>query len=231
MMKKYNLVPLILLLGTNLSVFSQSFQLDVNALVGTPKGVFMDELNRNSIGVDLALTYQIENTPIYVGTGITLQNYGWKERDTYLYNAPEIDVSVRTTNNIVTPYFILKLEEQVGRVSPFIEAQLGINYLYTESTLIDSWDEEEIASDINYDYYTTSSGFGGGLKFKLYEGFTQTGKHNNINLVLKGKFMNGGNARYLKEGDLHVNGNDLILNVRESRTDIISYSVGISFSF
>lgn len=230
-MKKSIALSIFFILFLNKTVLSQSFQLDINALVGTPKGVFMNELNRSAIGLDMAFTYQFPYTPIHIGTGITFQNYGWRERDASFYEVPEVDVSVRTTNNIVTPYFLIRLESPYGSVRPFVEAQMGLNYLYTESSIIDEWDEEEIASEINYDYFTTNSGFSGGIKIKLYEGFSESGNYSNIGLVLRGKYSIGGNARYLKEGDLQVDGRDLVMNIRESRTDLTSFSVGLSFNF
>lgn len=212
-------------------ISAQPFNMDLNFAVGTPQGSFAQQLERNSIGLDIAFTYQVPFTPIHIGAGIGYQNYGWKQRSTYLEDVPELDLTVRTTNNIVTPHLLARIEAPYGLMRPFIEGSMGFNYLYTETSLVDDYYDEEIASDVNHDHITTNVGLGGGLKIDLYHGFNEDGNYQGISLIIKAKYMLGGNASYLREGDLVRNGNYIDLNIRESRTDLATFNIGVAFNF
>ncbi len=225
------LATFLFIVGMAVQVSAQSFNMDLNFAVGEPQGGFADELDRNSFGLDLAFTYQIPYSPIHVGGGIGYQNYGWKERSTFLQEVPEIDLTVRTTNNIVTPYLLARIESPHGVMRPFIEGSVGFNYLYTETALVDDYDDENIARDVNHDHITTNTGIGGGLKINLYEGFDDDGDFYGISLMVKAKYMLGGNASYLREGDLVRNGDFIDLNIRESRTDLTTFNIGVAFNF
>ncbi len=228
-MKKYWLIIFFVGLGSSLA--AQPFQFDINLGMGLPQGDFKDELDRNSFGADLAFTYQIPFTAIHIGAGVGYQNYGWRERYTNLNDVPEVDLKVRTTNNILTPHALVRVEAPYGFARPFIEGSIGLNYLYTESSLVDDWDGEDIASQVNYDHFTTNTGIGGGMKIKLYEGFDEDGDFFGVSLMLKAKYMLGGDARYLREGDLSRDGRNLNFNVRQSRTDLTTFNIGVSLNF
>lgn len=220
-----------LVLGNVFIASAQPFNMDLNFAIGTPQGGFAQEIDRNSFGLDLAFTYQVPYTVLHLGAGLGYQNYGWKQRSTNLQDIPEIDLTVRTTNNIVTPYVLARIEAPYGAMKPFIEGSMGFNYLYTETSLVDDHYEEEIASDVNHDHITTNVGFGGGIKVDLYQGFNSDGDFYGLSLVIKAKYMLGGNASYLREGDLTSNGNFLDLNIRESRTDLVTFNIGVAFNF
>lgn len=228
---KKNILLFFFSLGNLFLVSAQPFNVDLNLSVGAPQGRFAEELDRNSLGLDIIFSYQVPYTPVHIGAGIGYQNYGWEQRSTYLEEIPEIDLTVRTTNNIVTPHLLARIEAPYGFMRPFIEGSMGFNYLYTETSLIDDYDEEEIASNVNYDYITTNVGLGGGLKINLYQGFNENGHFQRISLVMKAKYMLGGNASYLREGDLVRNGNFVDLNIRESRTDLATFNIGVAFNF
>jgi len=49
--------------------------------------------------------------------------------------------------------------------------------------------------------------------------------------MVKAKYMLGGNASYLREGDLVRNGDFIDLNIRESRTDLTTFNIGVAFNF
>ena len=212
---------------------AQPFNFDIGFALGSPQGSFQQVLDRDSYGLDMGFTYQLgRNSPIHIGAGFLYQNYGWRERQTqFVSGAPEVDVTVRTTNNLITPHLLLRLEPRFGGFSPFIESTVGFNYLFTQSSIVDDWDDEEIASSVNYDYFTSSMGLGGGAKFRLWEGYDEDGDFFGVHLILKTKYLLGGEALYLTEGDLVPNGNALEYNVRKSRTDLTTFNVGISLNF
>ena len=229
-MKKIILSFGILFISMGLST-AQPFNIELNFAAGTPQGDFMQELDRNSYGLDMAFTYQIPYSFVHIGAGFTYQNFGWNERRENLYGIPEVDLRVRTTNNMVTPHLLMRLESPFGSFKPFVEGIIGFNYLYTESSLIDDWEEDDLASSINYDYLTSSFGLGGGAKIKLYDGFDDDGDYFGLSLIIKSRVTLGGEALYLKEGDLERVGDELNLNIRQSRTDLTTFNVGVVFNF
>lgn len=215
-----------------LPVNAQEINLDLSFAYGTPKGDFSQVLDRDVYGLEGALTYQVPHSPIHLGIGMTYQNYGWKER--YEYFSPaiqEVQVKVRTTNNMFIPHLVARLEPDLGFFSPFVEGTLGLNYMYTQSSVIDEWDEEEIASTINYDYLTTSSGIGGGVKFRIYEGYDHEGDYLKVSMIIKSRFMLGGVADYLREDDLIRSRRGIEYSVNRSRTDLSTFHVGFVLSF
>ena len=212
---------------------AQPFNFNINFALGTPQGDFKQSLDRNAYGLDLGFTYQLNaNSPLHLGVGFMYQNYGWRERETqFVDGVPEVDVRVRTTNNLITPQFIMRLEPKYGAFSPFLEGSVGFNYLYTESSIRDLYGDEEIASNVNYDYYTSNYGIGGGLKIRIWEGYDNTENFFGVHLMIKAKYVLGGEAQYIKEGDLTTQGNDLEYIVTRSRTDLKTFDVGIVFNF
>ncbi len=230
-MKKTNILFLVLLLTTG-NAASQGFNFDIGFAMGTPQGSFQQSLDRNSYGIDGSITYQIPYTPIHFGIGGVYQNFGWSERSEYFSpDIQEVRVKVRTTNNMFTPHLIMRFEPDYGLIKPFVEGLVGFNYLYTESSVVDDWDEHELASTVNFDYYTPSYGIGGGLKFKLYEGYDDDGDYVGFSLVVKAKHMLGGEADYLKEGDLIRSRRGIDYNISRSRTDLTTFNLGFVFNF
>tara|TARA_R110000868_G_scaffold259361_1_gene517117 strand:- start:18132 stop:18788 length:657 start_codon:yes stop_codon:yes gene_type:complete len=213
-------------------VKAQAFNFDIGFALGTPNGSFQQSLDRNSYGLDIGATYQIGNSPFHIGGGLVYQNFGWSERSEYFSpDIPEVELRVRTTNNMVTPHLLVRIEPNLGVISPFVEGMYGFNYLYTESSVLDDWDEEEIASSVNYDSYTSSVGIGGGVKFKLYEGYDEDGDFIGVSLILKTKYMLGGEANYLKEGGLVRTRRGIDYDVSRSRTDLTTFNVGFVLNF
>ncbi len=232
-MEKKHLKLLIAVFLISTSIQAQPFNFDISFALGAPQGDFGQTLDRNSYGLDLAFTYKVgRDLPLYIGAGFMYQNYGWRERETqFVVGVPEVDVNVRTTNNLITPHFLLRIEPRIGGFTPFIEGSVGFNYLFTESAIRDDFDDEDIANTVNYDYFTSNYGIGGGAKFLLWEGFNDQGDFYGIHLILKTKYMLGGEAMYLKEGDLVPIGDELEYNLSRSRTDLATFNVGVVFSF
>lgn len=214
-------------------MYSQSHNFDIGFAFGTPQGSFQQVLERNAYGIDASYTYQINpQIPIHVGVGMLYQNYGWKERNAqFVEGVPEVDVQVRTTNNLITPQLIMRLEPEINGFTPFLEATMGFNYLFTQSSITDDFSEDDIASTVNYDYTTSNYGVGAGAKLRLWEGFDDEGNFFGVHLLLKTKYMIGGEALYLREGDLVAVGNELEYNLSRSRTDLTTFNVGLVFNF
>ncbi len=209
----------------------QNYNIDLSFALGDPQGSFAQTLDRNAYGVDASFTTKIPKMPVHIGAGFIFQNFGWTERNEHFNsNIPEVDVRVRTTNNMITPHLLLRLEPGFGLISPFLEGSVGFNYLYTHSSVINDWDEE-MSGTVNYDYLTSNFGMGGGLKVRLYEGFDDDGEFMGVALVLRARRMIGGEALYMREGDLVSTAGGLEYNLNKSRTDLTTFNIGFMFNF
>ena len=229
---KTHVIALVALLSFSSVAQAQDFNFDFGFALGTPQGSFLQSLERNSYGVDLAATYRVPYTPVHLGFGMVYQNFGWSERDEFFSpNIQEVLVRVRTTNNMITPHFLVRFEPRMGAISPFVEGLVGFNYLYTQSSVLDDWGNEEIATSVNYDSFTYSHGIGGGIKFNLYEGFDGDGDFFGVALIVKAKYMLGGEADYLREGDLVRTRRGMDYSINRSRTDLNTFNVGFVFNF
>ena len=213
------------------SLNGQDYNIDLSFALGSPQGSFAQTLERDSYGIDASFTTKVPKMPIHIGAGFIYQNFGWTERNEYFNsNIPEVDVRVRTTNNMITPHLLLRLEPDFGFMSPFLEGSVGFNYLYTHSSVINDWDEE-LSGTVNYDYLTSNFGMGGGMKFRLYEGFDDEGEYLGVALVLRARRMIGGEALYMREGDLVSTSGGLEYNLNKSRTDLTTFNIGFMLNF
>lgn len=230
-MKKLFLTLALVLLSF-INIYAQGYNLDVNFAVGTPEGAFAESIDRELYGLDLGFTYAVYDTPLQLGVGLLYQNYGWNERtEPFSSRIDEVDVRVRTTNDIVNPHLIARLEPEFGHVKPFVEGYAGFNYLYTKSSVIDDFTDEEIASSINQDNLAMSYGMGGGIKIKLTDMLDDNGSAIGISLLLKGKVLKGGIAEYLTRGDLRASDGRFDYNLNRSTTNLTTFNIGVVFSF
>jgi hypothetical protein len=230
-MKKATLFFSILALSTA-TIQAQYSVIEASFIYGMPQGDFQQSLNRETYGFDASYLYNIDYTPIQIGVGLNFHNYGWQtRREFFSPNIQEVQVKVRTTNNMANPHFIARIAPELGPVSPFVEGTIGFNYLYTQSSVLEEWEGEEIATTINHDFVTGSAGIGGGIRFSLYDGYDDDGDRFRVNLVMKGRLLIGGEADYLREGDLLRTRRGLQYSLNRSRTDMTTYSIGFSINF
>ena len=112
----------------------------------------------------------------------------------------------------------------------------GFNYLFTETSVENQdniFNDDKVATHTNFDDFAMSYGGGGGLLVQLYrnddedsEDFGQT-----IFLDLNAKYLFGARAKYLKQGAIERRNGKIKIKPSESKTDILTFSVGLVISF
>jgi len=216
---------------------AENFQADIDFVIGSPKGEFRDNLDRNGYGLSLGGLFKPGVSPLGFGIEFGFMNYGHDSRDEPLSTTiPDLTVRVENTNNIVSGGLILRLQPYRSFLSPYVDGLLGFKYIYTETTIknLGSWGEdEEIASSKNLDDITYYYGIGGGVMFLIYrfENVDENIGSLDLNLDIKCRYIIGGEAEYLKEGSIRRVDGKVKYDIHKSDTEMMMFHIGLSVVF
>jgi hypothetical protein len=213
----------------------ERFQANLNFELGFPQGAFKNNVDRTAIGGSADFLYRLLRSPFLVGASCAFMNYGCDSREEFFSpDIPEVLVDVTTTNNIFNVYFLFRFQPLTGPVQPYVEALLGLNYLYTETAVYDQEynDDEEIASTVQLHDTAFSYGAGAGVMISIL-GFSHHGRRigSGLYLDLGLRYLKGGRAEYMREGDLVRGNGTLEYYVRESTTDLVKTTIGLTYAF
>ena len=221
------------ILGTSAPlVRAQSVQGGIDFLVGVPQGEFKRNVNKTGFGITGSVGWAPELSPFLIGIEIGYLNYGSETRsEPFSTTIPDVMVDVNTTNNFVMGHVITRVQPNVGDFRPYLQGMVGLNYLFTRTT-IENRDTpgEEVASDVNQSDATFSYGGGGGIMVNVYTA-EEDEAIQNVMIHLGARYVKGGNATYMKEGSIRREGVNVIYDTLESTTDLLTFLVGASISF
>jgi len=229
-MHKSFLLSLLIILVLASSAFSQ-FDIGLNGTVISPQSEFKESIDRLGFGLAGKFAVKLGESPFYVGASIGGANYGSDSRREVL--VWPVEVEVNTNNNILFTHLLLQARADMQPIQPYVEGLIGFNYLWTESRIqdVDDYDEEdEIASQTHFDDFALNYGGGFGLLIKLtsFEMDEGSAKEGDLYLDFKVRYLFGGEAEYLKEGDIEKGeNNEVILNTSKSDTDFMSFHIGV----
>ena len=208
-------------------------------LMGVPLGEFRDNTDRLGFGGSVFGGLRIGASPVVFGVDLGFLVYG-RSVDTVPFSStvgPRVQVEVVTTNNIVEPHLVLRLQPADGQVRPYLDGLFGFKYLFTETRVRDEdrFDDEDIASTTNFQDLAVSGGIGGGLDVRVYRGGPKQDVRT-VSVHLGVQYLLGGRAEYLAEGPLEdTNGNgeldDSELNVQRSTTPLLQPQIGATLQF
>ena len=223
-MKKY-FFTIIILFFISYSNFAQSA--GINFTLGFPSSEFKDNLKRTGIGINGNFLFW-NPTPILpfsAGIDISYYNYGSEtRREPFNPSTPDVSIDVDRTNNLVNFHVLFQIAPPiVGPIQPYIEALFGGAYFYTR-TSVNNLDNEELASETNFDDWAWSYGGGGGFLISLFS--DPTGQVGSVFLDLKVRYLYGSEAEYLKEGSVTINNGQVNYDVSKSKTDVLSAHIG-----
>lgn len=212
----------------------------VNFVTGVPMGSFRNNVESLGYGGNLFGGIRFGRSPVIIGADLGFLIYG-RSKDTVPFSStvgPRVMVDVVTTNQILEPHLVLRLQPAHGWVRPYVDALVGFKYLSTETTVRDedrNDDDEEIASSTNFSDLALSGGPGAGFDIRLYRGGA-TSDVRAVSLHLGAQYLLGRRAEYLAEADLEdTNGNGEIdeeeLDIRRSTTTLFQPQIGITLQF
>lgn len=191
-----------------------------------PQGEFGRQVDQ-ALGGDLYYVHEVAGDGllgIRVGGGFL--NYGYERQRIPLSSSvgDRILVDLVTTNNIAYLGVGPQIGLPDGKLRPYANGFVGVSYLYTSSALRGSASHEPFAETTNFDDATFAYGGGAGLYIPLRRGVAP------ISLDLGATYRNAGRAAYLREGDIEdLPDGGIVLNPRETDTDVLSFHVGVSF--
>lgn len=234
-MKKLKAFYLFLLLYS--ISYSQNSAIGLNFMLGFPQGEFKQNVDRTGFGLALDYAYTPNNAfPISIGANIGILNYGSESRrERFSLTIPDVMVNVNRSNNLVNFHFLTRFGPVRGLFRPYFEALLGASYIWTQTEIKDDYGySEKIASSTNFDDFAWSYGGGGG--FLIYLTRFEDKDNQNSSIVdlfldLKVRYLYGSKARYLKEGSVKIINGYAYYDVYESKTDILSFHLGVTVCF
>ena len=193
-------------------------------------------------GIGGDFSYRIPYTLIHVGIDGAYTVFGSEQRKEPLsHSIPDVRVDVTTTNSFSKLHTYLKFQASQGFIRPYFMGLVGFHYLAT-TTKIESenytGDDEDnvIAESTDLSDIAFSYGLGGGLQIPLYKKHeinTQKRDDQPFEFLvdLRFKYLKGGEAEYLKEGDKRIDNGSVEYTKTTSKTDIFSGRIGILFIF
>lgn len=201
---------------------------------GYPQNEFKENVGSRIYGGDLIFAYRLPRSPLSVGASFGFLVYGYESRPEYLSpSIPDIVVDVNTINALLSGHVFLRFQPQAVRVRPYLDVLFGFHHLTTDTSIGDGSADYGSASSNNYNDTVLSYGAGAGVvvPLVLFKRASDGSRIWSIDLDIGGRYLKGGTADYLTEGSILRESGDVTYLLSRSSTDLITFCVGLSFSF
>lgn len=198
----------------------------ISFTLGFPMDEFKDNMKRTGFGGNVeALLFK--SGPAQMGLNFGYLNYGSESRrERFSSTIPDVFVDVNRTNNIVNFHLLFNISPVDGIVKPYAEGLFGGSYIFTETNIQSN--DENVASNTNFDDFAWSYGAGGGLLIHLYSNPSE--EFAELFLDIKVRYLFGTEAEYLKEGSVRIENGYAYYDVERSKTDLLTASIGVTVS-
>lgn len=208
--------------------FTNAQQASINFSLALPQGEFGKQVDNLGYGLSGEFMFLSPKpvSPFGIGLNLGYYVYGMESRrEPWSHTIPDVYLNVNRTNNLLNFHIVFELGMPTGIIRPYIQGLFGGNYLYTETSVNGDYDNNSIASNTNFDDWAWSYGAGGGIAILLSgDPVTEMGA---IYLDLKGRYLFGSKADYLKEGSIQIINSKVIYNPSQSKTDILTLHLGV----
>src|SRR5262245_39784130 len=218
---------LCLLIGGATIVSAQERQASVYFTTIVPRGEFSENVTNNGYGAGGQFLIRLGPSPFMAGGDLGIAVYGSEShREPISTTIPNLQVRVRTSNNIFFSHFVLRAQPRTGLVRPYFDGLIGLKHLFTRTSISDLTGGETIASNTDLSDTALSYGFGGGLQIPLTRG-----REAKILLDTGVRYLRGARAEYLRKGSIREENGVVVFDVLSSRTDVLAVQVGVTFRF
>lgn len=229
-MKKYLFIGAVLMILPLGQSVAQSAGL--NLTLAIPSGEFKEKVDNLGFGLSGNINFisPKPKSPFGIGLNLGYIVYGSESRREPLSNTiPDVFVNVDRTNSLLNFHLLFTVGLPKGRIRPYVEGLFGGSYIYTTTSVKSQGTGEEFASSTNFDDWAWSYGAGGGFTI-LLSGDPNTDQ-NTIYLDLKGRYLFGSEAEYLKQGSVRIQNSQVYYDVSRSKTDLITIHAGVLIYF
>lgn len=218
------------------NVTAQNFLLSLNFLTGDPKGEFDDNVENLGFGFSGMFGYHPDASAVMIGGELAFMRYGSETRnEPFSTTIPDVRVDVETSNDILLLHALVRMQGNQGSIRPYLDGLVGFNYLVTQTKIKNEGVEDEvIASSTNLEDVVFSYGAGGGLMIRVKkksENGSEGSKQTEILLDFRVRYLFGGEADYLKEGSIRRDSGNVEFDITRSRTDLLTFNIGVAFTF
>jgi len=201
------------------------FQLGGDFVVAQPKGELANNIP-NGYGLNLTGMFRLDPQGFMSIRGdVGGVQYGQESfRVPYYAVTGRVALDVETTNSIAWAGIGGHLQIPDGWIRPYANASIAYTHFVTESSVSGTDNSEEYASTTNQSDGSRAWIFGGGLVIPFGSSYALGG------INLGARYYYGGEAEYLREGDITDNPDGTItINPQRSKTDMVVWQVGVSF--
>jgi len=205
------------------------FQFGLTFSPGLPRGEFRDNQDRTIWGGTMSLAFRPSRSPLLIGMAVSFGTYDTDRWETWLgLTDPDVLMDVRTSNDLVAWSVFLRLQPERGFLRPYLDVFAGLHVLTTDTRFGDGDDEGDGSFHFNNASDTAFAfGAGAGVQFPLFRILRRDRRiAGSIDLDFGVRYAKGGRADYLIES-----GTSGVFDERSSRTDLLTLSAGLSFSF
>lgn len=201
------------------------FTIGATGLLAAPRGAFQENVGSGIHGGGFNATgwFALDRLGILsLRADLGGVWYG-RESQRYSILSPRVGVNVVTTNSIFTTAIGPELAVPRGALRPYVNGSVGWHHFSTSSALEGLDDTEQNYSTNNQSDGTSAWGAGGGVRIPIGP------KRWGSTLDLGTKYYRGGEAEYLRKGDITDNSNGTVtLNTRRSHTDFQTFYLGFT---
>jgi len=201
------------------------FQVGGDFVVAQPKGELANNIP-NGYGLNLTGMFRLDPQGfVSIRGDVGGAQYGRESfRVDYFGVTGRVLLEVETTNSIAWGAIGGHLQIPDGWIRPYANASIAYSHFSTTSSISGTNDSEDYASTTNQSDGTRAWIFGGGLVIPFGNRYSLGG------LNLGARYYYGGEAEYLREGDITDNiDGSITTNPQRSKTDMVVWQVGVSF--
>ena len=222
------LALLFFVVGAQSDARAQEYQVSIDFVTLIPRGELSQNIDNNGYGAGGQFLVRLKKSPFLVGGDIGFANYGTeRRRESISETIPELEVEVSTTNNIFWTHAVLRAQPSSGKVRPYFDGLVGLKHFYTQTSINSDFSDETIAASTNKRDTAFSYGIGGGVQIHIAD----LSQSSQIVFDTKLRYLRGGEAEYLREGSIIRDGGNISFDLLRSRTDLLSFQIGVTFRF
>ena len=196
-------------------------------------GDFQDHVPGAFGGFTMDVLFAPGSSPLRFGASFGFLVYGSESyADLFSSRYADFELDLTTQNAILQGYFLVRFEPGRGRWRPYLEGLAGLSHFTTNTSIntygTDGYDPSSNAlNDTVFSY-----GAGLGLSGRILPWSSRVRRPDfELRLELGLRYLRSGEAEYLTEGDITREGENLLLDVRRSGTEMLAARVGLAFRF